>query len=425
MRKQLHKNLFNETECLSEQIIFEYIDNALSPEQRYNVEKHLVDCELCSDALEGLALVNNRNVITDSKKLVKETFSSDKKHERKVIWFDFKYKLLAAASVALLISSVFIFNYFINKNESTVAYKTPSETEISETPIETTIPLTNGVKEDESKIDIQSETISSEPVQKTESNHNKLSLSDKKTALKGEQKLNTKDHLIVSEESRDDKNRLSTSIPDEKSESILKKSGDVESPTSDLAAPTKIPVEKNEPKGAFGQSAGTSNKATESSAVEEKSKDANERGRKEDELGFENKAKAEEAQQSTKRGKIELAKKSRAPQSVISQTMQTASVEDAIYDEAPKYLGGETELQKFINNNQDLKNCLNCKGNISVTLVINNRGELQYPKILKGVAGCECLNNEAIRLIKLMPNWEPAKLNGNTVSTNYIFSIEF
>jgi len=36
------------------------IDEKLSPSERHVVEKHLLECELCADAMEGLKLFRNQ-----------------------------------------------------------------------------------------------------------------------------------------------------------------------------------------------------------------------------------------------------------------------------------------------------------------------------------------------------------------------------
>ena len=45
-------NLFSASEhCLSEEQLLLYMQHQLNPFGQHHVEKHLLDCELCSDAL--------------------------------------------------------------------------------------------------------------------------------------------------------------------------------------------------------------------------------------------------------------------------------------------------------------------------------------------------------------------------------------
>ena len=50
MNNDLKHTIYNPTDCLSEKMLFDYIDNKLNQKERHIVEKHLLDCEMCSDA---------------------------------------------------------------------------------------------------------------------------------------------------------------------------------------------------------------------------------------------------------------------------------------------------------------------------------------------------------------------------------------
>lgn len=47
--------IFTSTKCLSPSTIQDYLKKELEEQRRYEVENHLLDCPLCSDAVEGLA----------------------------------------------------------------------------------------------------------------------------------------------------------------------------------------------------------------------------------------------------------------------------------------------------------------------------------------------------------------------------------
>lgn len=49
--------------CLTQEQLFRYIDGKMSSAEMHSAEKHLLDCGLCSDALDGLQLVRNREKI--------------------------------------------------------------------------------------------------------------------------------------------------------------------------------------------------------------------------------------------------------------------------------------------------------------------------------------------------------------------------
>jgi TonB family protein len=103
--------------------------------------------------------------------------------------------------------------------------------------------------------------------------------------------------------------------------------------------------------------------------------------------------------------------------------------ENTIYtvvQELPGFLGGDEARLKFISNNIVYpKEALikNIKGTVYVTFIVEKNGELSEVKILKGIgSGCD---EECIRIVKLMPKWDPGKLNGKPVRVQLIMPIKF
>ncbi|GEM_PF-2170369 len=56
-------DIFANTPCLTLDQLTAYVEERLSAHDRHEVEKHLIDCELCSDAVEGMTLaVDSANI---------------------------------------------------------------------------------------------------------------------------------------------------------------------------------------------------------------------------------------------------------------------------------------------------------------------------------------------------------------------------
>lgn len=55
--------IFEKTSCLSEQLLLDYLNGDLDKETAHRVEAHIADCEFCTDALEGLGSVRNKQSI--------------------------------------------------------------------------------------------------------------------------------------------------------------------------------------------------------------------------------------------------------------------------------------------------------------------------------------------------------------------------
>ena len=61
--KELHNHIFSNTTCISKENMLKYINNQLSKKELHEVEKHLLGCEFCSEAVEGLKYAENSSII--------------------------------------------------------------------------------------------------------------------------------------------------------------------------------------------------------------------------------------------------------------------------------------------------------------------------------------------------------------------------
>ncbi len=65
MKTNLNKELFTETGCIERRMLLNYRDGILKRSDMHLVEKHLVDCALCSEALEGLSSLHDDSVLNE------------------------------------------------------------------------------------------------------------------------------------------------------------------------------------------------------------------------------------------------------------------------------------------------------------------------------------------------------------------------
>jgi len=65
MSSHLNKDIFTETGCVSRDMLIKYRDGLLRRSEMHEVEKHLIDCSLCSEALEGLSLITGTAVLDE------------------------------------------------------------------------------------------------------------------------------------------------------------------------------------------------------------------------------------------------------------------------------------------------------------------------------------------------------------------------
>ncbi len=92
----------------------------------------------------------------------------------------------------------------------------------------------------------------------------------------------------------------------------------------------------------------------------------------------------------------------------------------------PEYAGGETALFKFIQDNVQYpayERDNDIQGRVIVGFVVYEDGSIHDVVVKRGVS--EGLNNEAVRVIKMMPNFKPGKQQGKAVRVAYVLPIVF
>jgi TonB family protein len=97
-----------------------------------------------------------------------------------------------------------------------------------------------------------------------------------------------------------------------------------------------------------------------------------------------------------------------------------------IVDEMPAFPGGSDSCEKFIKDNLQypliaVQNKI--EGTVYIGFVIAPDGTITKISILRGIgSGCD---EEALRIVKLMPKWMPGKNNGKTVWIQYNLPVKF
>jgi outer membrane biosynthesis protein TonB len=93
----------------------------------------------------------------------------------------------------------------------------------------------------------------------------------------------------------------------------------------------------------------------------------------------------------------------------------------------PSFPGGVGEMFRFINKNIQKPDTIMKGGDGKVFLWFNvsEDGSISNIKVIKEIPGCPACNDEAIRLVKLMPKWDPCIEHGKAVKTDYNFPVSF
>ena len=104
---------------------------------------------------------------------------------------------------------------------------------------------------------------------------------------------------------------------------------------------------------------------------------------------------------------------------------------DVIYecdyvDEQPQFPGGEREMINFINSTRKYPYEAyqqKIQGRVVCSFVVNPDGTISHLCVIKGCH--ELLNEEAMRIIKAMPQWVAGKMGNDKVAVRCILPIAF
>jgi len=95
-------------------------------------------------------------------------------------------------------------------------------------------------------------------------------------------------------------------------------------------------------------------------------------------------------------------------------------------EEMPSFIGGDIELINFLVDNlqyPEIAKRAGVEGKIILTFIVDKSGKIKEVEVLKGIgAGCD---EEAMRVINSMPNWNPGKQNGKPVITKINIPVVF
>lgn len=115
----------------------------------------------------------------------------------------------------------------------------------------------------------------------------------------------------------------------------------------------------------------------------------------------------------------------------FSQEGTPATPAEATQPEQPaQFNGGVQEMRSYIANNIGYPDISeedrgNIQGKTVLSFTVSETGSISDVKVEKSLPGCEPCDAEAVRLVREMPDWIPATLNGKPVSSRAELSISF
>ena len=432
--------------------MFDYIDNKLTPKEQHLVEKHLLSCELCTDAMEGLQQFKNRNRINLINEKINQRIIPAISEERKIISINYKLISSIAAGLLLLIGGVFFFNNFVTKEmkENDVA-------ELKQPLMPPTIsPVGNPTAADSEATSIATGK-DEEGKLETEKTEQQNQL-----AFAKEEKPNPDSKTIVVTTEKELSSNLKQVVVTKIDED--KKANDIPAQTDDtrivLAETQKNIADKPKEKSKDGNGtlAGYATTAQPNSPSKQnefdtdnagaavgsgskrtgnKNMETNSRYKQQASLGKKDVAKKNDDKQTAVAGNASSSSQSVAAafeqkdEMVVTSTTKSTILADSLSVQImplATFPGGVDSLNQFVIRNFNYpsayysRNTKDSDNKIISEFTIDESGRVVSPKIIKGINSE--LDNEALRVIRSLPKWFPAIKNGKPISSKYTLPIQ-
>jgi len=115
----------------------------------------------------------------------------------------------------------------------------------------------------------------------------------------------------------------------------------------------------------------------------------------------------------------------------IAEVKKAAVVEEdekplLVVEQNPEFSGGYEAMQKFLRDKiqyPTLAQESGIQGTVFVQFVVSKTGKISNVKILRGIGGgCD---EEAMRVVREMPNWIPGRQNGQAVPVMFQIPVKF
>lgn len=97
-----------------------------------------------------------------------------------------------------------------------------------------------------------------------------------------------------------------------------------------------------------------------------------------------------------------------------------------VVEKMPSFPGGEAALMKFLGKNVNYPHIAQehgIQGRVFVSFVVGKTGAISQVTIARGVD--PALDAEAIRVVKMMPKWNPGEQRGKAVNVKYMLPVNF
>lgn len=135
---------------------------------------------------------------------------------------------------------------------------------------------------------------------------------------------------------------------------------------------------------------------------------------------------SQKVNQKKKKKKTEQDEITLIPPVILSDSTENSKLFGEASEETASFPGGSAALMKYIADNiRAPKECegSDAQGRVILGFTVNEDGSLSDIKVMRSIT--PYLDEEAIRVVKSMPKWNPAKQNGKAVKSKYTVPVIF
>jgi len=97
-----------------------------------------------------------------------------------------------------------------------------------------------------------------------------------------------------------------------------------------------------------------------------------------------------------------------------------------VVEDMPEYPGGEQSMYKWLGKNIKYPQVAKengIEGKVFVRFIVDQSGKVKDAQVVRGIGGgCD---EEALRVVNLMPDWKPGKQRGKPVKVQFTIPIHF
>lgn len=113
----------------------------------------------------------------------------------------------------------------------------------------------------------------------------------------------------------------------------------------------------------------------------------------------------------------------------VSGFAQNKDVDETVYaivEEMPEYPGGYDQLTAYLSQNLQYPQVARdngIQGRVYVSFIVERDGSVSDVKVTRSLE--QSCDEEAIRVVKAMPQWKPGKQGGQAVRVSYMLPVVF